>query len=194
MSTNGSFSIPKTVVLVGLMGAGKTCIGKKLAQELDLPFVDADVEIEKAAGCSIAEIFEEHGEAYFRDGERRVIQRLLAGPVQILSTGGGAFMDAITRETIKEQGISLWLRADLDVLVERTSRRNHRPLLQNGNHKEILARLIDERYPVYAEAEITTDSAEGSAEITLQRVLAALKDYCALLPEQKNCSSLAQAD
>ncbi|MFD2206911.1 shikimate kinase [Kiloniella antarctica] len=178
MSINGNYSIPKTVVLVGLMGAGKTCIGKKMAQELDLPFVDADVEIEKAAGCSISEIFEEHGETYFRDRERMVIQRLLEAPVQILSTGGGAFMDEGTRKTILEKGISLWLRADLDILVERTSRRNHRPLLRNGNHREILSGLINQRHPIYAQADITTDSAEGSADITTKNALEGLFAYC----------------
>ncbi|KKJ75741.1 shikimate kinase [Kiloniella litopenaei] len=181
MSSNGNFTPPKTVVLVGLMGAGKTCIGKKLALSLKLPFVDADVEIEKAAGCTISEIFEEHGETYFRDRERLVIQRLLDGPVQILSTGGGAFMDERTRETIAEKGISLWLKADLDVLVERTSRRNHRPLLRNGNHREILSRLIEERYPIYERANITTQSEEGSADLTTRNALEGLKDYCGTL-------------
>ncbi len=178
MSINGNFPIPKTVVLVGLMGAGKTCIGKKMAQAMNLPFVDADAEIEKAAGCSIAEIFEAHGETYFRDRERMVIQRLLEDPVQILSTGGGAFIDEGTRATILDKGISLWLRADLDILVERTSRRTHRPLLRNGNHREILSGLIDERYPIYAKADITTDSAEGSADITTEHALQGLYDFC----------------
>ncbi|WP_085902843.1 shikimate kinase [Kiloniella majae] len=178
MSSNGNFTPPKTVVLVGLMGAGKTCIGKKLAQALRLPFVDADVEIEKAAGCTISEIFEEHGEVYFRDRERLVIQRLLEGPVQILSTGGGAFMDELTRNTITEKGISLWLRADLDILVERTSRRNHRPLLRNGNHREILSRLIEERYPIYEQADIITESEEGSADLTTRNALQGLHDFC----------------
>lgn len=178
MSSNGNFTPPKTVVLVGLMGAGKTCIGKKLAHTLQLPFVDADVEIEKAAGCTISEIFEEHGESYFRDRERMVIQRLLDGPVQILSTGGGAFMDERTRSTITEKGISLWLKADLDILVERTSRRNHRPLLRNGNHREILSGLIEARYPVYEQADITTQSEEGSADLTTRNALKGLEEFC----------------
>ncbi len=121
--------VPRTIVLIGLMGAGKSCIGRRLATLLGLRFADADAEIERAAGCTIEEIFERHGEAAFRDGERRVIQRLLGQSVQVLATGGGSFMDPKTRAAIHEQGISVWLRADLDLLLKRTGRRNYRPLL-----------------------------------------------------------------
>ena len=152
------------------MGAGKTCIGKRLAARYEIPFVDADAEIEAAAGCSIEEIFERHGESAFRDGERRVIGRLLAGPVQVLSTGGGAFMDPSTRANIREHGISVWLRADLELLLKRTGRRNHRPLLKRGDPRTILGTLIDERYPVYAEADITVDSMDGPPEVTVNNV------------------------
>jgi shikimate kinase len=162
------------LVLVGLMGAGKSCIGRRLAQRLGRRFVDADAEIEAAAGCTIAEIFAEHGEAYFRDGERRVIARLLATPGQVVATGGGAFMNPATRAAIAAAGVSVWLRADLDLLVKRTARRNTRPLLRQGDPRAILGRLIDERYPVYAEADVTVDSADGPPETTVDRVLRAL--------------------
>lgn len=166
--------LPKTLVLVGLMGAGKTSIGRRLAARLDLPFVDADAEIEAAAGCTIDEIFARFGEQSFRDGERRVITRLLDDPVHILATGGGAFMDAETRRHIVEKGISLWLRADLDLLLARTARRNNRPLLKQGDPREILDRLIAVRYPVYARADIVVDSADVPLEEMVERVLTAL--------------------
>ena len=165
---------PKTVVFVGLMGVGKTCIGRRLAQRLDLPFIDADKEIEEAAGCSIAEIFERHGEKYFREGERRVILRLLDNPVHVLSTGGGAFMDPQTRAAIRERAVSIWLRADLDLMLRRVSRRNDRPLLQVADPRAKLQELIDLRYPAYAEADITVDSVDGPPDVTLERVMGAL--------------------
>ena len=165
---------PKTVVFVGLMGVGKTCIGRRLAQRLDLPFVDADKEIEEAAGGTISEIFERHGEKYFREGERRVILRLLDNPVHVLSTGGGAFMDAQTRAVIRERAISIWLRADLDLMLRRVSRRNDRPLLQVADPRAKLQELIDLRYPVYGEADITVDSVDGPPDVTLERVVGAL--------------------
>jgi len=168
-----------SLVLVGLMGAGKSCIGKRLAERLDLPFVDADNEIEKAAGCSIADIFEAHGEQAFRDGERRVIARLLDGPPQVLATGGGAYMDPLTRAKVRERGIALWLRADLDLLVKRTAKRSHRPLLNKGNPRQILKDLMDQRYPVYAEADLVIDSRDGPPEDTVKRTLAALKAHLA---------------
>ncbi len=169
----------KTIVLVGLMGAGKSCIGRRLASGFGLSFIDADAEIEAAAGCAIEDIFERHGEAAFRDGERRVIARLLNQPVHVMATGGGAFMDAGTRALIKERATSLWLKADLDLLLKRTSRRNHRPLLKRGDPKEILARLIEERYPVYAEADIAIDSQDGPPEVTVARARAAIGAYLA---------------
>lgn len=166
-------------MLVGLMGAGKTCIGKRLAAELGLDFVDADAEIEAAAGCSIEEIFERHGEAAFRDGERRVLARLLERPPHVLATGGGSFMDPRTRAEIKDRAISVWLRADLDLLLRRTSRRNNRPLLKNGDPRAVLERLIAERHPVYAKADIVVDSADGPPELTVARVRDALHNYLA---------------
>lgn len=175
--------IHRTLVLVGLMGAGKSCIGRRLATRLDLPFVDADKEIEEAAGCSIPEIFERHGEQAFRDGERRVILRLLDGPTCVLATGGGAFMDPRTREAIRARGISIWLRADLDLLVRRVARRNDRPLLQVDDPRRKLEELMAIRYPVYAEADLTVDSQDGPPDATLERVLEALTAYLARHPE-----------
>ncbi len=172
-----ALEIDRSLVLVGLMGAGKSCIGRKLAQKLRLPFVDADNEIEKAAGCSIADIFETRGEEEFREGERRVIARLLDGPPMVLATGGGAFMDPLTREKVKECGISIWLRADLDLLVRRTAKRNHRPLLNKGNPRQILRDLIQKRYPTYSEAEIVVDSQNGPPEETVKLTLEGLKSY-----------------
>ena len=163
-----------TVVLVGLMGAGKSAIGRRLAARLGMPFVDADTEIERAAGCSISDIFEIHGEAAFRDGERRVIARLLARPPHVLATGGGAFMDPETRAAIRASGISVWLRAELDLLVSRVSRRNDRPLLTGGEPRAILQRLMNERHPIYAEADVVVESMDGPHEQTVQTVLSAL--------------------
>ncbi len=170
-------AVPRTIVLVGLMGAGKSAIGRRLAQRLGLPFVDADAEIERAAGQTIEEIFAAHGEAAFRDGERRVIARLLADPVHVLSTGGGAFMDPQTRALIAERGISIWLKAELDVLLRRTARRTNRPLLNQGDPAQVLAALMAKRYPVYATADITVESTDGPPETTVQRVIDALAAY-----------------
>jgi shikimate kinase len=164
----------RAIVLVGLMGAGKSKIGRRLALRLGLPFFDSDPEIEAAAGESIEEIFANRGEQVFRDGERRVITRLLAQPVHVLATGGGAFMDPATRAMIAHRGVSVWLRADLDILVARVSRRSNRPLLKKGDPKEILAELIERRHPVYAEADVVVDSGEGSPEATVSRAIAAL--------------------
>lgn len=177
MAQESFFAPPRSVVLVGMMGAGKTSIGRRLAARLGVPFIDADAEIEKAAGSSVADIFERHGEAAFRDGERRVIQRLLGGPVNVLATGGGAFLDMETRRRIEQKGISIWLRADLDLLVNRVSRRNNRPLLKKGDPRQILEGLIAERYPVYAEADIIVDSGREAPEQTVSRVLSQLKDH-----------------
>lgn len=146
------------VVLIGLMGAGKSSVGLKLANLLKADFIDSDDEIEKAANLSVSEIFERYGEEHFRMGERRVLARLLAGPPMIIATGGGAFMDPETRALVQDCALSIWLRAELDVLVHRTAGRGHRPLLKKGNPREILARLIGERYPVYAKADLTIDS------------------------------------
>jgi shikimate kinase len=159
------------------MGAGKTCIGRELAERLDIPFVDADTEIEAAAGCAIEDIFRLYGEDEFRNGERRVMARLLDGPVQVLATGGGAFMDAETRRRIRERAISIWLRADLDLLISRVGRRTNRPLLKGKNARETLRQLIDQRYPVYAEADITVDSGREAPDSTVARVLHDLEDF-----------------
>jgi len=159
------------IVLVGLMGAGKTSLGKRIAKATQLPFVDSDTEIEKAAGCSIPEIFERYGEAEFRSGERRVIERILEGEPAIVATGGGAFMDAGTRELIRRKAISIWLRADLETLVKRTRRRDDRPLLKGGDPREVLRRLIDERYPIYAEADIVIDVDDEQPKETTERLL-----------------------
>lgn len=173
----GPGATDRTVVLVGLMGAGKSSIGRRVAQRLGLPFVDADTEIEAAAGCTIKEIFDRFGQAAFRDGERRIIQRLLERPPHVLATGGGAFMDPDTRACIKRAAVSVWLRADLDVLVRRCSRRANRPLLEQGDPREILARLMEQRHPVYAEADIVIDSADGPPESTVDQVIDALRRH-----------------
>lgn len=175
-----TFRVAKTIVLVGLMGAGKSSIGRRLAVALGLPFTDADSEIEAAAGLTVEEIFARDGEAGFRAGERRVIARLLDNPVQVLSTGGGAFMDAATRARLRERAITVWLRADIELLLARVSRRNNRPLLKSGDPRAVLERLIAERYPIYAEADITIDSVDGPPEATLEQILASLERHPAI--------------
>ena len=169
--------IDRTVVLVGLMGAGKSCVGRRLASRLGLSFIDADTEFEAAAGCSISDYFARFGEASFRDGERKVIGRLLDGAPVVLATGGGAFVDPGTRQRIKGTGISVWIRADLDLLLKRTAGRDHRPLLKQGDPREILGRLMEARYPIYAEADIIVDSSDDAPEATVARVMAGLIDY-----------------
>ncbi len=170
-------SLPRSVVLVGLMGAGKSCVGRRLAIRLGLPFLDADSEIELAAGCSISEIFERFGEPAFRDGERRVVSRLLDGPLCVLATGGGAFMDPETRRLIAGKAISVWLRADIELLVKRTAGRDHRPLLKNGSHREILERLMAKRHPIYAEADISVDSVDQPPDVTVEAVWRGLEAF-----------------
>lgn len=179
MDASPPFSPPRTVALVGLMGAGKSAIGKRLALRLGLPFVDADDEIERAAGCTISEFFERFGEAEFRNGERRVIQRLLEGPPHVLSTGGGAYMDAETRALLRGHAITVWLRADLDVLYDRVRKRTHRPLLRQGDPKAILSRLMNERYPIYGEADVIVESTAQPADTTTAQVLEALRQHLA---------------
>ena len=161
----------RPVVLVGMMGVGKSTIGRKLAQLLDVPFADADEEIEEAAQLSVAEIFEKFGEAYFRDGERRVIARLLDGGPSVLATGGGAFVQPDTRELILERGIAVWLDSDVQTLVERVARRDTRPLLRGGDPKEIVGRLKAEREGAYAEAPIKVMSNTGPHGDTVNRIL-----------------------
>jgi shikimate kinase len=167
----------RPIVLIGLMGAGKTSIGRRLAEKLDLPFIDADVEIEKAAGKSIPDIFSEHGEAHFRDGERRVIARLLENGRQVLATGGGAFMNAETRQAIKAHSVSVWLKADLEVLLKRVSKRGGRPLLENRDPAEVLRTLMAVRYPVYAEADITVESVDAQHSHMVNAVIDALAHW-----------------
>ena len=167
----------RTIVMVGMMGAGKSSIGRRLANRLGMPFVDADTEIEQAANQSIPDIFEQYGEAYFRDGERRVIQRLLDGKPKVLATGGGAFIQPETRAAIRASGISIWLKADRDLLLSRVKRRNNRPLLKLGDPAEVLERLIAERYPIYAEAEIHVQSRDVAHDQVIDDILAALADY-----------------
>jgi len=171
--------LDRMIVLVGMMGAGKTTIGRRLATRLGLHFVDADREIEEAAKCSIEDFFAQHGEAAFRDGERRVIARLLDGPAGVLATGGGAYMSAETRQLIADKGIAVWLRADFEVLLERVMRRSHRPLLNNGDLEGTLRRLIDERYPVYAKADIIIQSGRGPHDAVVEKIVAAVKDWVA---------------
>jgi shikimate kinase/3-dehydroquinate synthase len=164
----------RSVVLVGLMGAGKTSIGRRLAARLALPFRDADAEIELAAGCSIAEIFARYGEAEFRAGERRVIARLLASGPIVLATGGGAYMDPATRAAIRAGGVCVWLRCTLPTLLRRVAGRSHRPLLNGGDPEAILARLMVARHPVYAEADLIVDCGEETPDVTTSHVLDAL--------------------
>jgi len=166
----------RSIVMVGMMGCGKTAIGRRLAQRLELPFADADEEIEKAAGKSISEIFQDHGEQHFRDGERKVIARLLRSGPQVLATGGGAFMNEETRKAVRENGISIWLKADLPVLLRRVGRRESRPLLKVENPEAIMKRLLKERSPVYALADIVADSKdEPHDQIVAQLIQLLLK-------------------
>ena len=166
----------RPIVLVGLMGAGKTSVGRRLAEKLGLDFIDADHEIELAAGKPITEIFADHGEAYFREGERRVIARLLENPKQVLATGGGAWMNSETREKVKSRGISVWLKADLDVLLKRVAKRNDRPLLRQ-EPETVLRNLIEQRYPFYALADITVESRDVQHGQMVNDVIKALADW-----------------
>ena len=171
----------RSVVLVGMMGAGKSSIGRRLATRLNMPFIDADAEIEKAAGMTIPEIFSAHGEPYFRAGEARVILRLLEAGPQVLATGGGAFMNADTRAAVGAKGISVWLRATFDVLSRRTKRRTDRPLLKGDDQQTTLRRLIDERYPIYATADLTVESRDVPHDTIVDEIVAGLRGHPALL-------------
>ncbi len=166
----------RSIVLIGMMGAGKSSIGRRLAQRLGLPFLDADTEIEAAhAGVTIAEIFASYGEAYFRSGEQRVIARLLDSGPQVLATGGGAYMNADTRAAIAQKGISVWLKADFEVLMKRVKRRStaDRPMLQ-GDPAQRIRHLMDERYPVYAQADMTVMSRDVAHETIVSEIIAEL--------------------
>ena len=165
--------LDRSIVLVGLMGAGKSSVGKRLAARLGVDFRDADVEIERAAGLTIEEIFNRHGEAAFREGEQRVISRLLEEPPHVLATGGGAFIQPAIREAVGRRGVSVWLKADLDELVRRTARRTHRPLLRQGDPRAVLAGLMEKRDPIYALADLAVAS-EATADLTTNAVIAAI--------------------
>lgn len=164
----------RSLVLVGLMGCGKTSVGRRLSARLNLPFVDADEEIEAAAGKTISEIFADHGEAHFRDGERKVIARLLVNGPQVLATGGGAFVNPETRRNIQEAGISIWLKAELPVLMRRVMRRDNRPLLKTPDPEARMAQLMADRNPIYAEADITANSREVPHDAIVEEILEAL--------------------
>ena len=167
----------RTLVMVGMMGAGKSSIGRRLAGRLSIAFADADAEIEKAANATISEIFEQHGEAYFRDGERRVIQRLLDGEQMVLATGGGAFIYPQTRAAIMADTISIWLKADHDLLMSRVKRRSNRPLLKTADPEAVMQRLIDERSPYYANATIQIQSRDVAHDIVIDEILTVLAAY-----------------
>jgi shikimate kinase len=172
----------RTIALVGLMGVGKSSIGRRLAVALDMPFRDADTEIEAAAGLSISQIFTTYGEAAFRDGERRVIARLLEGPPFILAAGGGAFAQPDTRELIKKNSISVWLKADLEVLARRVARRDHRPLLIGKDPMEVLQAHVRERYPAFEQADVVVDTGDTAHQVAVDAVIAALAAYTAAHP------------
>ena len=167
----------RTIALVGLMGVGKSSVGRRLANVLELPFRDADTEVETAAGRSISEIFASLGEPAFREGERRVISRLLEQPPHVLATGGGAFMNEETRALIKSKAVSVWLKADLQVLARRVSRKDSRPLLKDKDPLEVLTSLAEIRYPTYALADVTVETGDAAHHVTVDQVLAALCAY-----------------
>jgi shikimate kinase len=171
---SGGRRLERTIALVGMMGVGKSTVGRKLAEALAAHFVDSDEEIEKAAGLTIKEIFDLHGEPEFRRGERRVIERLLNGPPIVLATGGGAYMDATTRALLKEKATTVWLRADLDLIWKRVNRRDTRPLLKRENPRQVLADLLAARAPLYAEADLTVESGEGPASDAVKTICEAL--------------------
>jgi shikimate kinase len=169
----------RSIVLVGMMGAGKTSIGRRLASLLHLPFLDADAEIEKAANLSIPEIFQHYGEAHFREGEKRVVARLLASGPAVVATGGGAFMSEETRERCREQGISVWLKADAPVLLDRVRKKGNRPLLEQADPDEVMRQLLAEREPVYALADIVVASRDGPHQAVVAEILSALDRHLA---------------
>jgi shikimate kinase len=169
----------RPIVLVGLMGAGKSTVGRRLARRLGLPFVDSDNAIEDAAGCSAAEVFERYGERDFRDGERRLVARLIDGEVRVIATGGGAFIDPATRKLLNEKAITIWLDASVQVLAERTSRRDTRPLLRNDDPQGTLERLSDERRPSYSQAHIRVTTGEGAHSDVVDSIIEALNQRLA---------------
>jgi shikimate kinase len=172
----------RTIALVGLMGVGKSSVGRRLASALELPFRDADAEVEAAAGRSVSDIFTDLGEAAFREGERRVIARLLELPPHVLATGGGAFMTPDTRTLIKSKAISVWLKADLDVLARRLARKDSRPLLTGKDPLEVLRAQADVRYPAYGEADLTVETGDAAHHVTVEQLIHALSDHLAAQP------------
>jgi shikimate kinase len=172
----------RTIALVGLMGVGKSSVGRRLANALELPFRDADAEVEAAAGRSVADIFTDLGEAAFREGERRVIARLLELPPHVLATGGGAFMTPDTRTLIKSKAISVWLKADLDVLARRVARKDSRPLLAGKDPLDVLRAQAEARYPAYAEADLTVETGDAAHHVTVEQLIRALSDHLAAHP------------
>jgi shikimate kinase len=171
----GDLVLDRTIALVGLMGAGKTTVGRRLAQALKLNFVDADAEIERAAGLSVADIFKLHGEPDFRRGERQVIARLLRDPPHVLATGGGAFIDPATRGEMRDRAITIWLRAPLEVLMRRVERRDDRPLLKSGDPHAVMKKLMEDRYPIYAQADLTIESTNSPHNAAVIAIIEALK-------------------
>ena len=169
--------LDRPVVLVGLMGVGKSTVGRRLARRLGLPFVDSDAEIEDASGFTAGEMFERFGEHDFRDGERRLVARLVSGEVRVIATGGGVFVDPRTRQLLNERAITIWLDAPVEVLAERTGRRDTRPLLRNSDPKATLERLSEERRPSYAEAHIHVRSGNGAHREVVDSIVKALEDY-----------------
>ncbi len=168
----------KIIVLVGIMGAGKSTVGKILADRLGMRFFDADQEIERAAGCTITDFFEKYGEVEFRKGEERVISRILAGEPCVLATGGGAFMSEATRLLIKKMATSVWLRVSFEVLAKRLEKRSDRPLLQTTDPQQTLKALIKKRYPIYNDADFIVDAENDGVDITVSKVVECLGDYC----------------
>jgi len=179
------FQCPRKVVLVGMMGAGKTTVGRRLAPRIGLPFFDADTEIEKAAAMTVADLFTAHGEESFRQGEARIIRRLLDGPPHVLATGGGALMNKDTRLQIEAKAVSIWIKADIDTILRRATRRGTRPLLKTGNPRETLQRLLEERTSLYASANIHIDSQPGPHINTVNYIIEMLGDYLGLAPITK---------
>jgi len=167
----------RSIIMVGMMGAGKTTVGRRLAARLGIPFTDADAKIEEAAGKTIADIFADHGEDDFRAGERKVIARLLESGPQVLATGGGAFICDETRAKIEQAGVSVWLRADFDTLIRRVRRRATRPLLRCGNREQVMRKLMNERYPVYAKADVTVTTRDVPHEVIVGEIVDALKAH-----------------
>lgn len=182
----------QSIVLVGIMGCGKSSVGRRLAATLGLSFIDADTEIETAANMTIPEIFAIHGEPYFRAGEQRVIARLLKEGPQVLATGGGAYMNADTREEIRESGIAVWLKAEFDIVMARVRKRSNRPLLQQSNPEEVMRRLMRERYPVYGLADITVQSRDVPHEVVVLEIIEALEAHLGLESAHKQEVDLSE--